>query len=179
MTHGLNSQRCLGMANNVVREFDLYPGMCTWLQTHLEDKYKKQQCEIIVVDCHSKNLDATLSEHKIIDYFPQVVGLKIEIDVLGMVIWNDKAKIFFIEAKKTSLTLQNLGQLLIYCKLCNPEEAYLLSSSGLGSLKKVLNNLNREDLLDFGTGKRIKKIKVARWDFRRNTIDSHSLIPKI
>ena len=105
--------------------------------------------------------------------------MKIEIDVLGMVIWKDRAEIYFIEAKKTQLTLQNLGQLLIYCKLCNPEEAYLLSSAGLGSLNKVLNVLQRTDLLDFGSGKRIKKMKVAKWDVSRNTIDNHSMIPKM
>jgi len=75
--------------------------------------------------------------------------------------------------------LQNLEQLLIYCKLCNPEEAYLLSSAGLGGLKKVLNNLGREDLLDYGSGKRIKEINVARWDITKDGIDNHSIVPKI
>ena len=91
----------------------------------------------------------------------------------------DKADIYLIEANKTALNLQNLGHLLIYCKLCNPEEACLLSSGGLGSLKKVLNNLNREDLLDYGSGKRIKKIKVAKWDIVKEGIDNHSIVPKI
>lgn len=153
--------------------------MCGWLQVYLEDKYKRQNCKVVVVDCHSVNLDAVLEQYDIIQYYPQAVGLKIEIDVLGMVIWKDRAKIYFIEAKKTQLTLQNLGQLLIYCKLCNPEEAYLLSSAGLGSLNKVLNVLQRTDLLDFGSGKRIKKMKVAKWDVSRNTIDNHSMIPKM
>lgn len=149
------------------------------LQVYLEDKYKRQNCKVVVVDCHSVNLDAVLEQYDIIKYYPQAVGLKIEIDVLGMVIWKDRAEIYFIEAKKTQLTLQNLGQLLIYCKLCNPEEAYLLSSAGLGSLNKVLNILQRTDLLDFGSGKRIKKMKVAKWDVSRNTIDNHSMIPKM
>lgn len=68
---------------------------------------------------------------------------------------------------------------MIYCKLCNPEEAYLLSPGGLGSLKKVLNNLNREDLLDYGSGKRIKKLRLARWDITKDGIDNHSIVPKI
>lgn len=167
------------MANNVKSEFDLYPGMCKWLKTHLEDKYKKKECDVIVLDCHSEYLDSVLDKYDVVKYYPQVVGLKIQIDVLGIVIWKDKAEIYFIEAKKTALNLQNLGQLLIYCKLCNPEEAYLLSSCGLGSLDKVLNNLNREDLLDYGSGKRIKKIKVARWDITKDGIDNHSVVPKI
>lgn len=167
------------MVNNVKKEIELYDKMCAWLQVYLEDKYKRQNCKVVVVDCHSVNLDAVLEQYDIIQYYPQAVGLKIEIDVLGMVIWKDRAEIYFIEAKKTQLTLQNLGQLLIYCKLCNPEEAYLLSSAGLGSLNKVLNVLQRTDLLDFGSGKRIKKMKVAKWDVSRNTIDNHSMIPKL
>ncbi|MEW6551896.1 MAG: hypothetical protein AB1389_07195 [Campylobacterota bacterium] len=167
------------MANNVKSEFDLYPGMCKWLETYLKDKYKNKKCDVIVLDCHSEYLDSILSKYDVIKYYPQVVGLKIQIDVLGIVIWKDKAEIYFIEAKKTVLNLQNLGQLLIYCKLCNPEEAYLLSSGGLGSLDKVLNNLNREDLLDYGNGKRINKIKVARWDITKDGIDNCSIVPKI
>ena len=167
------------MPNNVAREVELYAEMCNWLQTYLSDKYKNRQCDIVVVDCHSVYLDTVLEKYNIIKYYPQVVGLKIEIDVLGMVIWENNAEIYFIEAKKTQLTLPNLGQLLLYCKLCDPAEAYLLSSAGMGSLNKVLNNLQREDLLDFGNGKTIKKIKVAKWDITRNTIDSHSIIPKL
>jgi len=167
------------MVNNIKSEFDLYPGMCKWLQAYLQDKYKNKKCSVIVTDCHSVYLDSVLEKHHAIKYYPQVVGLKIQIDVLGIVVWENKAEIYFIEAKKTALNLQDLGQLLIYCKLCNPEEAYLLSSGGLGSLKKVLNNLNREDLLDYGSGRKIKKINVARWDITKDGIDSHSIVPKI
>lgn len=167
------------MVNNVNSEFELYPGMCKWLNTYLNDKLKGKKCEIIVVDCHSVYLDSILDKYGVIQYYPQVVGLKIEIDVLGIVKWEERSEIYLIEAKKTALNLQNLGQLLIYCRLCNPEEAYLLSSGGLGSLKKVLNNLNREDLLNYGSGKRIKKIKVARWDITKDGIDNHSIVPKV
>lgn len=165
--------------NNVAKEIELYAGMCIWLQRHLEDTYAKQNCEIVVVDSHSVNLDSVLEQYGIIQYYPQVVGLMIEIDVLGMVIWKNKAKIYFIEAKKTALTLQNLGQLLVYCRLCDPAEAYLLSSHSLGGLKKVLTHLHREDLLDYGDGSTIKKMQVAKWDVLRNTIDNNSIIPKL
>ena len=37
-------------------------------------------------------------------------------------------------------------------------EAFLLSSLGLGSLDKILNNLNRFDILNFGDGSIIKKL---------------------
>ena len=71
---------------------------------------------------------------------------------------------FFIEAKKTQLNLHDLGQLWAYCKLCDPMEAFLLSSAGLGSLNKIMNNLHRTDLLEFGDGKKIKKMQIGKWD---------------
>lgn len=165
--------------NNVRYEYELYPPMCKWLETYLNDKYKRQQCEIIVVDCHSVNLDSVLESYGVINDFPQAVGLQIEIDVLGIIKFRNKTEIVFIEAKKTKLNLHDLGQLWAYCKLCDPSEAFLLSSSGLGSLEKVLKNLRREDMLDYGDGKRIKKMKVAKWDVAREIIDNHSIVPQI
>ena len=105
--------------------------------------------------------------------------VKIEIDVLGIVNWKNSAKIFFIEAKKTQLNLQNLGQLLVYCLLCNPEEAFLLSSASLGTLNNVLKNLGREDLLKYESEKSLKRIIVGKWDISRKSLDYQSVIPKI
>lgn len=106
-------------------------------------------------------------------------GVDIQIDVLGIARNAKNTKVFFIEAKKTKLTLRDLGQLWAYCKLVDPEEAFLLSSEGLGSLNKLINSFGREDLLDFGNGKRIKKMRVGKWNVNKNTIDFNSLIPKI
>lgn len=85
----------------------------------------------------------------------------------------------FYEAKKTKLTLRDLGQLWAYCKLVDPEEAFLLTSADLGSLNKLLNVYHREDLLDFGDGKKIKKMKVGIWNMDTNAPDMQSLIPKL
>ncbi len=165
------------MANNVKKEFELYEPMRIWLQQYLEDKYKGSQ--VITIDSHARTLDVFLEEHGVIDQYPQTVGLDIQIDVLGIVIARNKAKIVFIEAKKTQLNLHDLGQLWAYCKLCDPVEAFLLSSSGTGSLNKILNNLSREDLLDFGDGKRIKKMVVGKWDISTSGIDFKTVVPKI
>lgn len=153
--------------------------MIDWLKTQLKEKYKRQNCSITVLDTHSFNLDSVLESNGVISDYPQTVGLGIKIDVLGIVKWSTKSEIVFIEAKKTFLNLHDLGQLWSYCKLCNPAEAFLFSSAGLGSLNKVLVNLKREDMLDFGDGKLIKKMKVARWDLDRREPDYHSMVPKI
>ena len=77
------------------------------------------------------------------------------------------------------MTLRDLGQLWAYCKLVNPEEAFLLTSEDLGSLRKLIAGFKREDLLDFGDGKRIKKMKVGRWEVSKDRPDLSSFLPKI
>lgn len=165
------------MANNVKKEFELYEPMRVWLQQYLEEKYKG--ANVITIDSHARTLDVFLEQYNIVDYYPQAIGLDIQIDVLGIIINKGKPQIAFIEAKKTQLNLHDLGQLWAYCKLCEPIEAFLLSSSGLGSLNKVLNNFNRQDLLDFGNCKIIKKMQVGKWDLMTQTIDYKTLIPKL
>lgn len=165
------------MANNVKKEYELYEPMRKWLQVYLEEKYKG--AKIITVDSHARTLDVFLEEYGVLDFYPQTVGLDIQIDVLGIIVGKGKPAIAFIEAKKTQLNLHDLGQLWAYCKLCDPIEALLLSSAGMGSLNKIMNNLSRTDLLDFGDGKRIKKMQVGKWDITTNSIDFRTLIPKL
>ena len=160
---------------NVQSEFELYEPMRLWLEDYLADKYKK--CEIITVDAHSERLDKVFNRYGVI--IDTATGVDIQIDVLGIVRNNKSVKLFFIEAKKTSLTLRDLGQLWAYCKLIDPDEAFLMTSSDLGSLNKLLNTFKREDLLDFGEGKHIKKMKVAIWNLTTNAPEASTVVPKI
>lgn len=130
-----------------------------------------------------------IQEFRVLDLFSGAGGFsygmeknthfKTVIDVLGIIVKGGKSAIAFIEAKKTQLNLHDLGQLWAYCKLCDPAEAFLLSSAGIGSLNKILNNLSRTDLLDFGDGRKIKKMQVAKWDITSNSIDFRTLVPRI
>ena len=58
------------------------------------------------------------------------------------------------------------------------EEAFLMTSAEFGGLNKLLNTFKREDLLDFGDGKRIKKMKIALWNLSANAPELTSMIPK-
>ncbi len=158
-----------------MKESDLYEPMRLWLQRHLEDKYKGW--EIITLDSHNGRLDRVLRSQGILCDI--ATGIDIQIDVLGIVKKQDSFKLFFIEAKQTSLTLRDLGQLWAYCKLIDPEEAYLMTSSDLGSLNKIMNVFKREDLLDFGDGKKIKKMQIAVWNIKSNSPDMETMIPKM
>lgn len=161
--------------NNVISEFELYEPMRIWFHKYLEDKYKG--FEIITLDAHSERLDRVLTKVGITNEI--ATGVDIQIDILGIARKKEVIKLFFIEAKKTSLTLRDLGQLWAYCKLIDPEEAFLMTSTNLGSLNKLLNTFKREDLLNFGDGKKIKKMKLAVWNLSSNSPDLAKMIPKI
>ena len=136
-----------------MKEEDLYEPMRVWLDRYVKDKYKKY--EVVSVDAHAERLDRVLAKYDVVREMAN--GVDIQIDVLAIAKKQTDVKLFFIEAKKTKLTLRDLGQLWAYCKLVDPDEAFLLTSADLGSLNKLLNAFRREDLLDFGNGKKIKK----------------------
>lgn len=156
-------------------EEELYEPMRIWLNNYVQDKYRSY--EVVSVDAHAERLDRVLAKYGVVNQMAN--GVDIQIDVLAIAKKKNDIKLFFIEAKKTRLTLRDLGQLWAYCKLVDPDEAFLLSSESLGSLNKLLNAFRREDLLDFGDGKRIKKMRVGIWDIIKNTVDYNSLIPKL
>ena len=156
-------------------EYELYEGMVSWLKDYLQTKYPNYT--ITCVDSHSNRLDQVLTNCGVT--IEVANGIDIQIDVLGIAMKGQDVRVFFIEAKRTQLTLRDLGQLWAYCKLINPEEAFLFSSSGLGSLNRILNHFRREDLLDFGDGKYIKKMKVGIWNINSGSPYTESLIPKM
>lgn len=158
-----------------MRELDLYIPMCKWLQRYLADKYKKGN--IIVADTHNKRLDRALAEYDVI--CDVAIGINIQIDVLGIVKNSKRIKLFFVEAKKTDLTLKDLGQLWAYCKLIDPEEAFLLTSANLGSLDKLINVYKREDMLNFGDSKNIKMMRIAVWNINTGIPDMATIVPKL
>ena len=162
-------------SKNVKSEFELYEPMRNWLHKYLEDKYRG--FEIVTLDAHAERLDRVLVKLGIVNEL--ATGVDIQIDILGIARKKNIVKLFFIEAKKTNLTLRDLGQLWSYCKLIDPEEALLMTSAELGSLNKLLHIFKREDLLDFGEGKHIKKMKVAVWNLSSNSPDLASMLPKI
>jgi len=163
------------MVNKEISEIQLYQPIRMWLDRYLRDKFTNQ--EVVTIDSHSKNLDSVLRSQNI--DCPMSVGIEIKIDILGITKTAKNYKLFFIEVKKTPLNIRDLGQLWAYCKLIDPEEAFLLTSSSLGSLNKILYTFKREDLLDYGEGKIIKKIKVGTWNVKTELPNYDTFIPKI
>jgi len=158
-----------------MKEFELYSPMVSWLEQYMKDKYIGWS--VVVVNSHSERLDRVLFRHGIV--IDVAIGIDIQIDVLGIAKKLDKIRLVFVEAKCTRLTLRDLGQLWAYCKLIDPYEAFILTSQNIGSLDKILRNYGREDILDFGDGKKIKKMMVGEWSIEQAAPNLLTMVPKI
>ena len=91
-------------------ENELYEPMRCWLEQYLKDNYRGY--DIITADTSQERLDRALAKYDIVHEMAN--GVDIQIDVLGIARKKSVTKLFFIEAKKTKLTLRDLGQLWAY-----------------------------------------------------------------
>jgi len=157
------------------QEIALYPSMLNWLQTYLENKHPK--ATIKTYDVHAVDLSDFIQRNNYTKFFPEYATYKIRVDLLGVIIENDKCKLVFVEVKDTPLSLINLSQLLGYCKILRPEFAYLISPQGLSRpLSQLLVHFNRLDILEFDKN---KFARVAKWNPTRNAIENDSIIPPL
>lgn len=157
------------------QEIALYPSMLEWLQMYLENKHPK--AVIKTYDVHSVDLSDFIQRNNYTKYFPEYATYKIRVDLLGMILENDKCSLVFVEVKDTSLSLINLSQLLGYCKILRPEFAFLISPKGLAKpLGQLLVHFNRLDILEFDKN---KFVRVAKWNPVRNAIEIDSIIPPL
>jgi len=152
----------------------LYPEIEAWFQRYLKDHYKGY--EVLTTHKTSRiSLDAYLKTLNI--EIKEAIGLSIKIDIVGVLRKGNNIKLAFIEVKNDQLKLKDLGQLWGYTQLINPAESFLMSPLGLGNLDYLLNILQREDLLVYGS-KKERMMKICKWDKKRKTIDYFSLLPK-
>ena len=156
-------------------EEKLYPEIKEWLHNYLTDKYSGYNVQT-TYETSRRSLDLVLKSKGI--NCKEATGLKIKVDIVGILKRGDKFQLAFIEVKDTHLTLKDLGQLWGYTQLIDPLESFLISSKGLGALSHLFKVLKREDLLKFGTQVN-KFMQIAKWDMQRKSIDYTSLIPKI
>jgi hypothetical protein len=157
------------------QEIALYPSMLKWLQMYLGNKHPK--AVIKTYDVHSVDLSDFIQRNKYTKFFPEYATYKIRVDLLGIILENDKCNLVFVEVKDTSLSLINLSQLLGYCKILRPEFAFLISPKGLAKpLSQLLVHFNRLDILEFDKN---KFVRVAKWNPARNAIEIDSIIPPL
>jgi len=155
------------------KEKSLYKPILIWLNEYL--KNKNPRAKISVHDVHSTDLCDFLERSSFKKYFPEYSTYKIRVDLLGVIEKDNKCKLVFVEVKDGKLTLLNYSQLLGYCRVVKPADAFLVSPRGLGKpLNQLLNHFKRLDILEYYSN---HFIKIAKWDESRNSILMDSVIP--
>jgi hypothetical protein len=135
-------------------EQQLYAPLVEYYEKYLIGKY---QTPAQVHDTSAFYLDKFIVQNDLIEAFDFCNEFKIKPDIVGF--FTDTKKLAFMEVKAGELVLQDLGQLLGYCLVAQPEEAILVSPKAPSlSLVKILTM--NSHLLFYGED---KKIEIATW----------------
>ncbi len=155
------------------KEKQLYPEVIRWLEQLLKQRFKRK--EIFVFDTSEYNLHIFLARHEFKSYFPDYLTYEIQVDITGIIKSDKNAELAFVECKLKPISLKDISQIMGYSKVALPLYSIIISPSGISrSVNTLFNTFNRFDVLEYSKGKRIK---IAKWDEGRKTIDVSSLIP--
>lgn len=156
-------------------EKDMYPEVANWLREFLIQKYR-MKADITVGITADTALYYWLERRNIQNFFKEYTSYDIKIDVVGAIIFENKADLVFIECKRRSITLKDVAQLLGYSKIANPILSLIISPVGLSrALGFLLDIYKRYDILTYKDPSRF--IRIAKWDASRKSIDLSSIIP--
>ena len=164
--------KCLMSTMNISHEEELYPYVIEWLRKFLKGRHRNS--DVDVYDTHKINLSKFLQNNELQNYFPEFSAFDIKVDITGIIKSKKSVKLAFVECKTDPITLKDVGQILGYSKVANPDYSFIISPSGLSSpLSVLLQTFGRYDLLEYGS----RKIRIAKWNLERMEIDSNTILP--
>ena len=135
-------------------EKETYIPLVNWLKKYTENNLNQ---DMIVFDSSNQTLDNFIYNSG--DFDSQLTN-EIEFDKFHIrpdivACSADLKNFIFIESKVVPLGLKQLGQLIGYCMVANPQEAFLVSTKGLSrSLSRVL--LINKSILNYYKNRRIQ-----------------------
>jgi hypothetical protein len=125
------------------------------LKNYFDAKYfpNKQLGEFHITNYSTLSSFMKNQPDEFIELFEECEEYKIRPDLVG---FNKKEKkLIFVESKVDSLDMRMVGQLLSYCLVARPKEAFLLSTQLLSP--RLLNALSsKPEVLNYGDGQRIQ-----------------------
>jgi hypothetical protein len=138
--------------------------------------------QIEVFDTHAYMLSEFIRRRNLQDYFDSTSwqAYEISVDVTAFVKSEKSKGLVFIECKIRPINLADFSQLLGYSRVALPLASYLISPGGVsGALKSLVLTHDRADILDYqwSHGSLAKKIILAKWNVRTNSIDFSSVVP--
>jgi hypothetical protein len=155
------------------KESYMYEPVRDWWERFLKERYKRSQ--VSVSNTSRIVLYKFIQDHHLEAFFPDYLTYEVEVDVTGIMLTGDKAKLALVECKLAPIALRDVGQMLGYSKVVRPLYSLILSPRGLSdSLTRLLKSFQRFDVLDYGNGQRIR---LATWSPQRQEVLSDSLLP--
>ncbi len=148
-----------------MQERDLYVPVSEWLQRRLA-----REAQVVCAVTAGRPLNIWLEEWQVTEYFPGAPAFEIDVDVAAVSIdpGSRSACLYIVEVKIEPLGLRALSQLLGYCKVAQPTEAWLLSPQGWSeALERLIRYYGRADVLEFAPG---RWVVVGKWDVATNTV---------
>ena len=155
LTSKENQKKAIKTKSGKMLESDTYPILVSWVEEYSERQFQE---ECFSFDTSSQTLFHFFTKNdsmsnSIADEYQNLEEMAIRPDVVSYI--PSLKNFIFIESKVVTLGLKEIGQLLGYCAIAQPEEAFLITT------KKVSDSVLRAlfvnpDLLNYGTNKKIK-----------------------
>ena len=150
-------------------EVDTYPPLVEWLKRHISDKAGGK---VLSFDTSSQTLfhffnSKTSDIELLFEVFSDLESLAIRPDVVGFSL--REKQLYFIESKITSLGLRELGQLIGYCHVANPKEAFLVTTKDVSSSLIKAIQRNRE-IIKYSDDKEISFAQLVGDELKAITI---------
>ncbi|MDW8222585.1 MAG: hypothetical protein RMJ82_06525 [Gemmatales bacterium] len=164
-----------------MREEDLYPQVGQWLLAFLKEYYPKFN-RLVLPDTHQRPLKHVLQTVGLAHLFPELATWDVRVDIVGLVQKDSqKAHLFFVELKLNNLRLIDVGQLLVYSRVCKPTLSLLLSPRGLTEdLSDLLVAFRRLDILGYqGPPGSSNCLHLGKWNLERCEPEMQSLVPPL
>jgi len=158
-------------------EKEMYPDVCLWLEGFLRQRHPHGKVSFL--DASRQPVYRVLRNLQLPGLPGDWESWDIRADVLGIVSGKASTRLAIVECKNTEITLAHLSQLLGYCRVAQPEYAFILSPFGASDLlKRLLLTYGRKDVLVYQhrEGKIARSLIIARWDPTTNSLDYASLV---
>lgn len=156
------------------REDELYEPMRTWLGDLLRSRHPRTPIEVL--DTSQRSLSRVIEERGWAKQFPGWETYDVHVDIAGFICRKNIWSISLVEVKLNAITLKDIGQLLGYCKVVQPELGVMLSPEGLSSaMSTLLNIYQRLDVLSYANN---RSIILGKWIVEKTDLDYQSIIPR-
>lgn len=144
-----------------------------WLSGYLGRRFRGAEVDVLP-DTERRELRSVIDQAGLSGEFPEASAWEVQVDVVGVVRRRSRVHLSFVELKSGPIKLVDVGQLLGYCRVCRPSEAFVLSPVGPSAdLRRLLTVYERTDILTFGD----EFIRVGVWNLDRGEPDWGSLSP--